>query len=398
MGTHTRTTAQWVAGWVAGFAAPATVLTLSWVPATAAPNPPPTLTRDANNPCRVRIIEYDTNKRPTDSTVSYSSAINLAEIAKPLKSKSSEDPLERLTIHPNHAELVQAQVNNYAKEHGAEIQTEIHRVVPNISDPEEDDFAKFRSLAKAPPSIVNFSWGAFYPDEKDWSGFIKNFDPNYAGKGSFEDARKYQEPLLKLLTEPREDNRFRPESEKWLKNTYAILKEFNQTGNPIIRSAGNNGVTYLPDGTIKKTYSPLSLPPYVNSVMALEANGKPSNITSQGTHAEIASVTITAIDAKGTSAILSNGLVLPIQKSIASPDGRSVSYQPIEKPLPHDVQSRLVGANLFPEGSQTSMAAPILSAKASLACQAIRSENPNMSAEHLLQETARQVLMRSNGR
>jgi hypothetical protein len=371
----------------------AATVTLSGMPATALPNPPPTLTRDANNPCRVRIIEYDTNKRPTDSTVSYSSAINLAEIAKPLKSKSSEDPLERLTIHPNHAELVQAQVDNYARKHGAKIQTEIHRVVPNIGASEKD-FTEFKSLAKAPPSIVNFSWGAFYPDEKDWSGFIKNFDPNYAGKGSFEDARKYQEPLLKLLTEPREDNRFRPESENWLKNTYAILNEFNQTGNPIIRSAGNNGVTYLPDGTIKKTYSPLSLPPYVNSVMALEANGKPSNITSQGTHAEIASVTITAIDANGTSAILSNGLVLPIQKSIASPDGRSVSYQPIEKPLTHDVQSRLVGANLFPEGSQTSMAAPILSAKASLACQAIRSENPNMPAEQLLQETARQVLMR----
>ncbi len=62
MGTPTRTAAQWAAQWVAGFAAAAATVTLSGMPATAVPNPPPTLTRDANNPCRVVVIDNFTTK------------------------------------------------------------------------------------------------------------------------------------------------------------------------------------------------------------------------------------------------------------------------------------------------------------------------------------------------
>jgi hypothetical protein len=88
MGTPPRPAAQFVAG----FAAAAATVTLSGMPAMAAPNPPATLTKDANNPCRVRILEVTTKNNGNFYR------IHLIQAVKDGDYRNKTDPLINLSV------------------------------------------------------------------------------------------------------------------------------------------------------------------------------------------------------------------------------------------------------------------------------------------------------------
>jgi hypothetical protein len=384
MGTHTQPNPNFGARLTSLVTAAA--VTLSGMPATAAPNPPATLTKDADNTCRVVVIDNFTTKN------------------YPIfQNQDPNNPIRSAYVKQSHGDLVTSTAGAGQTYPSFFPKTPEDLIKLILSPPIPEDLID----PKKTPAIVNLSF--VRPTFLDENGEItkkledtfplkavaklinKFIDPSFPADKTLNqsDIIQYQERLIELiynLHEPQKTDSIDIAASKIVtQESISSIRTLIKKGYLVINAAGNSGpgtisllslipgvVTVAAQGEKPNTYEPYS------------STGLPgSTILGNGTiRAE--KITPDSKSPSGYSVTLSNNLVTPVYFGYNK-------YEPNRKINPLDIT--ISQKNQIPIWG-TSFAAPERARAASQFCRTLNEPDPAKR----LADTRDWLLQRGNGR
>lgn len=360
MGTPTNPAARFVAG----FAAAAAALSLSSLTSSTPIKNPPTLARDAHNPCSVHVIDFFRDKKPF-----------------PLKEAvNSTNPVPIVVL--SHGSTMSATVryigiNDLSLNGNIKI-TEHEKPLTSI---EYNNLLEI--ILPQGPAIANLSWGIKF-NKIDKNGNFNgevgkstysmeeyalmlhaihgdSYTKTIASKKDLEDNRT---ELLEYIFNPQQSDQPIVASQKKtdLLPTKIFIEKLILEKWTVLHGAGNDG----PDRV-----SPLSLIPGIKTVAVPEASYSSEGLLNSTVEAR---TSIKVTSANPSTISLSNGLTLPVKQAVINPRTRELLIQPLSKPLDEKYIKSIIGTELLP--GRTSNATAIVSGTTAAYCNTLTEPNP----------------------